>query len=107
MPRHREPTNEWEFQGEVLSWANAELQARTLGFDRATQEFPNAEGKRSDVVVWRHHANRDAILEIELKTPTTPLTDRRYQRDAVRKAQQVGSPYLALWNMRVFDLYRT
>lgn len=100
-------SNEWEFQGEVLSWVNQELLSRKLGFERASQEFPNKQGKRSDVVVWRDHVARISALEIELKTPETELGTPSYQRDAVQKAQAVKADFVALWNMRRLELYRT
>ncbi len=47
-----------------------------------------------------------AAAEFELKTPKTPLADDTFRRDAVRKAQQVRAPFVALWNMRTLELYR-
>lgn len=100
-------TNEWEFQGQALTWVNEEIGARNLGWDQATQEFPNQDGKRSDIIVWRDHATRTAILEIEIKTPKTALSNTTFQRDAIRKSQACGAPFYALWNMRALELYRT
>lgn len=100
-------TNEWEFQGALLSWISEELSARPYGFGSATQEFANADGKRSDIIVWIDRGVKEAILEIELKTPTTPLSDPEFQKDAVKKAHHVNAPYVALWNMRYLGLYRT
>ncbi len=100
-------TTEWEFQGEALTWISDELRAHNLGFDRATQEFKNPDGHRSDIVIWRNRALGDAVLEIELKPPSVSLSDEAFQRDAVRKAQLVGAPYLALWNVTVAHCFRT
>lgn len=100
-------TNEWEFQGALLGWINADITEHNLSFDMATQEFPNAQGRRSDIVIWSDHTARSARLELELKTPRIPLRDDALRRDAVRKAQTLGAPYLALWNMRTVELYRT
>jgi methylase of polypeptide subunit release factors len=102
-----ESTNEWEFQGHTLTWINAFISSHPIGLDTATQEFKNADGKRSDVTVWKDHASRIAVFTIELKTPKTTLADVTFQSDAVRKAQQLKSPYLALWNMQTLALYRT
>lgn len=66
-------TNEWEFQGEAISWVNTFIEGRPLGFDRATQEFTNADGRRSDLILWTNHAQRDAILAVELKRPDLSL----------------------------------
>ena len=41
-------TNEWEFQGAAISWVNDFLREHALAFDQATQEFRNADGKRSE-----------------------------------------------------------
>jgi methylase of polypeptide subunit release factors len=100
-------TNEWEFQGAVITWINAFLRSHPVGLETATQEVPNSDGHRSDVTVWRNRAAKVALLTAELKTPQTRLTERNFQRDAVRKAQLLTSPYLALWNMQALSLYRT
>ena len=100
-------TTEWEFQGQALTWINDELGSHSLGLDTATQEFKNPDGRRSDIVIWRNRALGDAVLEIELKNPGVPLSDTTFQRDAVRKAQIVGAPVLALWNMTNAHFFRT
>ena len=100
-------TNEWEFQGDVLNWANSFLSTHDVDFDKATQEFPNSQGTRSDVIIWLNHRARIAALAMELKTPTTLLSDRTFQQDAILKAQSVAAPYIALWNMRMLVLYKT
>lgn len=100
-------TNEWEFQGQALSWINSYIASHSVGLDVATQEFRNADGRRSDITIWRNRSANDAALTVELKTPRTSLSDVPYQQDAVRKAQRLGAPYLALWNMQVIELYRT
>jgi hypothetical protein len=100
-------TSEWEFQGDALGWIKTYISAHAVGLDNASQEFKNADGRRSDVIVRKDHAARVAALAIELKTPKTKLSDVDFQRDAVRKAQMVGSGYVALWNMQSLALYRT
>lgn len=100
-------TGETEYQGEFLSWIKTELSRNAYPFTDATQEFPNAARKRSDVIVWLDRAARKGFLEIELKTPSTPLHDATLQADAIRKARLVGAEYLALSNMRDTALYRT
>jgi methylase of polypeptide subunit release factors len=100
-------SNEWEFQGEALGWISAFIASHPIGLDCATQEFANSDGKRSDVTVWRNRAANLAVLSVELKTPKTKLSDVEFQKDAVRKAQTVGSPYVGLWNMQNLALYRT
>lgn len=98
--------NEWEFQGEVLSWVNAVIANRSLAFEKATGEFPNSSGKRSDVVIWRNRAAGDAAVEMELKTPSTGLDDGAFHRDAIEKAQHASADYIVLWNMREAALYK-
>jgi hypothetical protein len=93
--------------GQALTWINDELGSHSLGLDTATQEFKNPDGRRSDIVIWRNRALGDAVLEIELKNPGVQLSDTTFQRDAVRKAQIVGAPVLALWNMTNAHFFRT
>ena len=84
--------NEWEFQGEVLSWVNDIIASRRLLFDRATGEFPNRAGKRSDVIIWRDRVSEQAVAEMELKKPSTGLGDAKFQSDAIGKAQHAKHP---------------
>ena len=44
---------------------------------------------------------------MELKSPSVPLHDSEFQRDAVSKAQKIGAPWVALWNMTAFQLHKT
>ena len=101
------PSNEWEFQGEAITWVNAFLASHPVGLDMATQEFANADGRRSDLTIWKNHGARIAVLTAELKTPVVSMGDIKYQRDAVRKAQLLNSPYLALWNIKELKLFKT
>lgn len=105
----RRPTNELEFQGQVLDWMNTEIARRpALKLDRVTQEKPRLQsGKRNDLVVWKDRANEIAFLAIELKTPTTAINDPTLLRDAIEKAQQWRASYFAVWNMQRFELYQT
>lgn len=101
-------TNEWEFQGEVLGWIQEELDRRPgLRLDKVTQEAPNDQAKRSDLVVWRSRATRQAFLAVEIKTPTTAITDPGLLEDACKKAWKWDSEYFAIWNMQSAELYRT
>ena len=77
-------TNEWEFQGQTVSWINAFLASHPIGLDSASQEVKNADGRRSDVTIWRDRAAAVAVLTMELKTPTTKVSDPKFQADAVR-----------------------
>ncbi len=78
-----------------------------MGIDRVTQEFTHDDRRRSDLIIWRNRASGDALLCSELKTPTTPLRNARYQRDVITKARAQKAPYLALWNMRELKMFRT
>jgi type I restriction-modification system DNA methylase subunit len=104
----KQKTNEWEFQGEVLTWFNA-LIARTpgLGLDKATQEPSKITPKRNDLVVWWNRAANSAFFTLELKTPALPITDPNLLADASEKASRWGAPCFAIWNMQVAELYRT
>ena len=69
-------TNEMGFQGNVVSWVNAELARRpALGLELATQEPSKITRNRNDVVVWRNRASNDAFFIFELKTPETLIRD--------------------------------
>lgn len=101
-------TNEWEFQGEALRWINSEIDLRPgMGLDRATQEPSKITPKRNDLVVWIDRAAETAFLTIELKTPTTSISDPGFLNDACEKAQRWSAPFFAIWNMQSAELYPT
>jgi hypothetical protein len=100
-------TSEWEFQGQLISWLNEEINRHGYGFEGATQEFIFGDKKRGDVIVWKLHAAQSAVLEAELKQPHVQLRNVTFRRDAVKKAQWANAPYVALWNIRTLELYRT
>jgi methylase of polypeptide subunit release factors len=101
-------TNEWEFQGAVLEWINAEIIKRPgMGLDRATQEPSKVTPQRNDLVVWRNRIAENAFLTIELKTPTTSIMDPTLLQDAFQKAQRWNAPYFAIWNMQTAEIYET
>jgi hypothetical protein len=105
----RKASNEQEFQGQIISWLNAEIGRRTgLELDTATQEKPRTtSGKRSDMIVWKDRAAELAFLAIELKTPTTPINDPVFFADALEKGRHWHARYFALWNMRELEVYET
>jgi methylase of polypeptide subunit release factors len=105
----RKQSNELEFQGEVISWLNAEIAKRPgLSLDGATQEKPRkTSGKRSDMIVWRDRVAELPFLAIELKTPTTPINDPTFFADALEKGRHWKARYFALWNMRELEVYET
>ena len=105
----RKKTNELEFQGQVLVWLNDEISKRPgLHLDKATQEKPQTgSGHRSDLIVWVDRAKAIAFLAIELKTPVTPINDPHYFVDATLKAQKWQAEYLAVWNLRELEVYKT
>jgi len=101
-------TNEMEFQGNVVSWINAELARRpALGLELATQEPSKVTRNRNDVVVWRNRASNDAFFTFELKTPETSISNQSFFDDACQKAQRWNAPFFAVWNMQNAELYRT
>lgn len=104
----RKRSNEWEFQGQVVTWLNEEISRRRgLGLDRVTQETSKITPQRSDVIVWKNRASEDAFLEIELKPPSIGISDSGLFRDADQKAKRWGAPYFAISNMKILELYRT
>lgn len=106
MPKHK--TNEWEFQGDVLTWINEMIQKRPgLGLEKASQEPSKLTPKRNDLVIWRNRAAGNAFFTIELKTPEVPITDPILLADASEKAARWEAPCFAIWNMQSAELYRT
>lgn len=104
--RHR--SNEWEFQGQVLTWLNNELQSRKgMRLEKTTQEPSKVTPKRSDLVVWKNRASDSAFLTFELKTPETSILAPRLLADADAKAKSWNAPYFAIWNMQSAELYQT
>lgn len=105
MPKNM--SNEWEFQGKVLSWLQEEIDLRPgLNLEQVTQEPSKITPKRNDLVVWLHRASGAAFLTFELKTPTTPIQDPILFADACEKARKWGARYFAIWNMQMAELYR-
>ena len=106
MAKHK--SNEWEFQGEVLTWINDQIARRPgLGLDKATQEPSKITPKRSDLVIWWNRAANSAFLTIELKTPDVPINDPEFLADASEKASRWGALCFAIWNMQAAELYKT
>jgi methylase of polypeptide subunit release factors len=106
MSKHK--TNEWEFQGQVLTWINDQISRRPgLGLEKATIEPSKVTPKRSDLVVWRNRAACSAFLALELKTPSVPINDPKFLSDASEKATRWEAPCFAIWNMQMAELYRT
>ncbi len=100
-------TSEWEFQGQLISWLNDEIGQHNYGFEQASQEFIFGDKSRSDAVVWKLRAAQSAVLEVELKQPHVQMRNAEFRRDAVKKGQWANAPYVALWNIRTLELYRT
>jgi hypothetical protein len=87
--------NEWEFQGDVLKWMGQDIAARAgLGIGDVGQEKTPAAQKRSDIIVWTTR-DLDALADVELKTPSTPLSDKAFQNDVIKKARQDAGTDLA------------
>ena len=99
--------NEWEFQGDVLKWMSQDIKTRQgLRIGDVGQEKTLPGQKRSDVIVWTTR-DVDALADIELKTLSTPLSDKKFQNDVIKKARQLGAPYAVQWNMRETVIHAT
>lgn len=105
----RKSTNEQEFQGRVVVWLDKEVQRCHRPFlENATSEKPDQfSGKRNDIVVWVDRKATKAFLTIELKTPTTSISDPVFFKDALEKAIRWNAPVFCLWNMQRAELYLT
>lgn len=101
-------TNEQEFQSQVASWLQALVKKRNLkSIDKVTSETPDKTSKRNDLVIWRNRAARDAMLAVELKTPTTPINDAVFFNDALEKGQKWKAAHFGVWNMQRLEVYST
>jgi hypothetical protein len=106
MAKHK--SNEWEFQGQVLTWIKEQISRRPgLGLDKATQEPSKMTPKRSDLIIWRNRGANNAFFTVELKTPEVSIKDPKLLNDACQKAVSWGAPCFAIWNIQMAELYRT
>lgn len=103
--------NEWEFTGDVASWINELLKAKTgLPFSRAKiEQTSKGSQKRSDLTLL--DKDQTKILTGEIRFPWRKDGGSPYSHglvdDARRKAQRARSPFFFTWNVNQFVLWET
>lgn len=109
MPEYK--SNEWVFQGEVVSWLNEFLSTASYPFDYATQntslKVADSKTKFPDVQLWLNQSAKLGFCGWELKTPTTKVDDQKLLDDAVEKAHVMQASYFVTWNMREAIIWQT
>ncbi|MEA2033704.1 MAG: N-6 DNA methylase [Euryarchaeota archaeon] len=100
---------ELQFQGRVLNWLKEIIAKEKLHFD-VDQEVPiRTDGKllRADLVIWEDKSRTKTACIIELKRPEYNGYSLELTDNAMRKANFLGSPFFATWNVNEFVLWET
>lgn len=109
MPEYK--SNEWVFQGEVVSWLNEFLSTGSYPFDSATQntslKVTDSKTKFPDVQLWLNQSAKLGFCGWELKTPTTKVDDQKLLNDAAEKAHVMQATFFVTWNMREAIIWQT
>ncbi|MCW7070904.1 MAG: N-6 DNA methylase [Methanophagales archaeon] len=102
--------NELQFEGRVLNWLREIIEAeKRLPFE-ADQEVPiniNGETLRADLVIWEDKERTKTACIIELKRPEYNGYSLELTENAMRKANFLGAPFFATWNVNEFVLWET
>lgn len=102
--------NELQFEGRVLNWLREIIEAeKRLPFE-ADQEVPiNIDGEtlRADLVIWEDKERTKTACIIELKRPEYNGYSLELTENAMRKANFLGAPFFATWNVNEFVLWET
>ena len=100
---------ELQFQGRVLNWLKEIIAEEKLPFD-VDQEVPiRTDGKllRADLVIYGDKNRTKTACIIELKRPEYNGYSLELTDNAMRKANFLGSPFFATWNINEFVLWET
>ncbi len=100
---------EFQFQGRVLHWLKEIIAEKKLPFD-VDQEVPiRTDGKllRADLVIYGDKNRTKTECIIELKRPEYNGYSLELTDNAMRKANFLGSPFFATWNINEFVLWET
>lgn len=100
---------ELQFQGRVLNWLKEIIAEEKLPFD-VDQEVPiRTDGKllRADLVIYGDKNRTKTACIIELKRPEYNGYSLELTDNAMRKANFLGSPFFATWNVNEFVLWET
>lgn len=97
-------------QGKLLVLMNEIIKKENLPFDCVEQEVkaPTIYGKRyPDLVIWRDKKNNKIACVIELKRPIVDAYNDELVSDALLKANTLGAPFFATWNVNKLVLWET
>jgi len=98
---------ELRFQGRVLNWLKEIIEEEKLPFE-VEQEVPaGTKGERADLVIWEDKNRTKTACVIELKRPEYNGYSLELTDNAMRKANFLGSPFFATWNINEFVLWET
>ena len=98
---------ELQFQGRVLNWLKEIIEEEKLPFE-VEQEVPaGTKGERADLVIWEDKNRTKTACVIELKRPEYNGYSLELTDNAMRKANFLGSPFFATWNINEFVLWET
>lgn len=106
----QEQEERW-IQGRILVWMNDIIREEKLPFDRVDQEYKvliTLHGKRyPDLIVWRDKKQNKIACVIELKRPIIDAYDDSLVSGALLKANALGAPFFATWNVNKLVLWET
>jgi len=98
-------------QGRILVWMNDIIREEKLPFERVDQEYKvliTLHGKRyPDLIVWKDKKQNQIACVIELKRPIIDAYDDSLVSDALLKANALGAPFFATWNVNKLVLWET
>ena len=100
---------ELQFQGRVLNWLKEIIAEEKLPFevDQEVQIRTDGEQLRADLVIWEDKNRTKTACVIELKRPEYNGYSLELTDNAMRKANFLGSPFFATWNINEFVLWET
>jgi len=90
---------------------NEVIKEENLPFDGVEQEYKviiTLEGRRyPDLIIWKDKKKNQIACVIELKRPIVDAYDDNLVSDALLKANVLGSPFFATWNVNKLVLWET
>jgi hypothetical protein len=92
-----------------LNWLKEIIAEEKLPFDADQEVQIPTDGKllRADLVIWEDKSRTKTACIIELKRPEYNGYSLELTDNAMRKANFLGSPFFATWNINEFVLWET
>ncbi|HID27373.1 MAG TPA: SAM-dependent DNA methyltransferase [Methanosarcinales archaeon] len=107
----RKAINERVFQGRVLTWINEIIEKKDLSLGGADQEISIKKGEKEyrfpDLVIYEDKERTKVAAPIEIKPPEYNGYALNLVNKAREKADLLGAPYFATWNVNHFVLWET